>query len=158
MWVRETYCELPVKPDGSDSGSHTYLYYKADGDQRPEDYRDQRWFPAIHMPKGACRTFLRVTDVRVERVQDISAADAIAEGIDTIDPGQTDMVEAVRNAYKVTWDATLKNDNRDRLCWDANPYVWVYEFEQIKQPEDWVNYPRPTTNVSRTGLERRKRF
>ena len=66
LWVRETWCQIPVSP-----GGHTRIpgeyYYKADGEQRPEGWRNP-WRPSIHMPKEAAREFLLVTDVRAERL------------------------------------------------------------------------------------------
>ena len=70
LYVRESYDELPVRPDGSFCETGSCLYYKADGDLRPRGWRDS-WKPSLHMPKAMSRTFLKVTEVRVERLKDI---------------------------------------------------------------------------------------
>ena len=66
LYVRETWCDLPVNKAGHMRG-HSIYYYKADGDLRPEGWRGN-WRPSIHMPKEAARIWLKVTDVRVERL------------------------------------------------------------------------------------------
>ena len=65
LYVRETWCGLPVNEAGNMRG-HTIYYYKADGELRPKGWRGT-WHPSIHMPKEAARIWLKVTDVRVER-------------------------------------------------------------------------------------------
>ena len=79
IYVRETWCALPVNEAGHMRG-HSVYYYKADGDLRPEGWRGN-WHPSIHMPKEAARIWLKVTDVRVERLQEITEDGAKAEGI-----------------------------------------------------------------------------
>ena len=69
LYVRETWCALPVNEAGHMRG-HSIYYYRADGDLRPEGWRG-KWRPSIHMPKEAARIWLKVTDVRVERLQEI---------------------------------------------------------------------------------------
>ena len=70
LYVRETWCALPVNEAGHMRG-HSVYYYKVDGDLRPEGWRGN-WHPSIHMPKEAARIWLKVTDVRVERLQEIT--------------------------------------------------------------------------------------
>lgn len=77
LYIRETWCKLPVTPGGHARG-HDLYYYKADGDYRPEQCRGA-WKPSIHMPKEAARLFLRVTEVRAERLQDITSEGKTAE-------------------------------------------------------------------------------
>jgi len=83
--------------------------------------------PSIFMPRWASRLTLKVTDVRVERVQDITESDAIAEGIKIDDVAWTDP----RAAYKRLWDSISNN-------WGDNPWVWVVEFEVIRNNIDEV--------------------
>ena len=78
LYVRETWCGLPVNEAGHFRG-HPIYYYRADGDLRPEGWRGA-WHPSIHMPKEAARIWLKVTDVRVERLQNITDDGAKAEG------------------------------------------------------------------------------
>ena len=94
-----------------------------------------RWRPSIHMPKEAARLFLRVTDVRVERLQDISPRDIKKEGIVAEKRGDEFDYEASpevmdRFAFEEVWDSTIKPADLDRYGWDANPWVWVYTFKR----------------------------
>lgn len=83
-----------------------------------------RWHPSIHMPKEAARLFLRVTGVRVERLKQISAFDAMDEGF-------SDWKDFVR-----VWDGTIKKSDLPLYGWNANPWVWVIEFERCEKPEE----------------------
>lgn len=78
LYVRETWCGLPVNEAGHFRG-HPIYYYRADGDLRPEGWRGA-WHPSIHMPKEAARIWLKATDVRVERLQEMKPVDVIKEG------------------------------------------------------------------------------
>ena len=79
LWVRETWTRLPETPGGHFRPRGVY-YYKAGEDLRPEKYRGNGWHPSIHMPREAARIFLRVADVRVERLQDCGNMQAKDEG------------------------------------------------------------------------------
>lgn len=83
-----------------------------------------RWLPSIHMPKKAARIFLRVKRVSVERLKSITAEQAMSEGF-------TDW-----NEFVTLWDSTIKPGDRDYYGWDANPWVWVYEFERCEKPKE----------------------
>lgn len=125
LWVRESFC-----PNYFDDYSPAY---KADydktkiGDVVPE----AKWKPSIHMPRAAARIFLRVTDVRAERVQDISGRDALSEGVDN---GKSNPAMGVRwdnmqrMAFADLWDSL---NTKRGYGWDVNPWIWVYEFERI---------------------------
>lgn len=147
LWVRESwYYDLPPhtlpsdRPEGFDADS---LYFRADGEccaQIPEcqcaEVGKPKWKPSIHLPRWACRLWLRVKSVRVERVQEISAADVDAEGYPQ---GGTEpqclqtMTEIRRSWYRDLWDSI----NAERgFGWAANPWVWVVEFERIEKPAD----------------------
>lgn len=142
LWVRETWC---------DYGTH--YSYKANypdgyvpkgvypGEKAPHD---MKWRPCIHMPRAAARIFLRVSDVRAERVQEISETDAIAEGVSLIDAWEAaaeHFVPTYNNpdnhcpaadyigAYRSLWDSL--NAKRG-FGWDVNPWVWVYEYERME--------------------------
>ena len=125
------------------------VHYRADGRivqtnvavdcETPHDARtwDTRWRPSIHMPKWASRIWLEITGVRVERVQDISDADAVAEGVEPTGGGRY-WVGADRepyglavNAFRSLWDQT--NAHRDGCTWDDNPWVWVIEFRRVER-------------------------
>ena len=139
LYVRETWCGLPVNEAGHMRG-HTIYYYKADGELRPKGWRCT-WHPSIHMPKEAARIWLKVTDVRVERLQEITEECAKKEG--AIDnrgfihspDNEYDSVHTAREHFAEIWDSTIKKSDLDRYGWNANPWVWVIEFERCEKPE-----------------------
>lgn len=100
------------------------------------------WEPSIFMPKWACRIFLEVTDVRVERLQDISAMDSVAEGIERM-PAQSwwrnylndplPGCSMARESFSSLWRLINGPDS-----WTANPWVWVYEFKRIEKPVNFL--------------------
>lgn len=134
IYVRETWCALPVNEAGHMRG-HSVYYYKADGDLRPEGWRGN-WHPSIHMPKEAARIWLRVTNVRVERLNEITDKGAEREGAQPDYPFDY-AVDKWPNLehFKKIWNSTIKKSDRDRYGWDANPYVFVIEFERCEEPE-----------------------
>lgn len=125
LWVRETWCD-----DWCD-----HIIYKADGGSAKEaGYAvEPKWRPSIHMPKEAARLFLRVTGVRVERLQDIAFGDTQDEGIwhPKDYQGREDL--DIFGPFAVLWDSTIKPADLPRYGWDANPWVWVVEFERISK-------------------------
>lgn len=130
LYVRETWCGLPVNEAGHMRG-HTIYYYKADGELRPKGWRGT-WHPSIHMPKEAARIWLKVTDVRVERLQEITEVQAQAEGCNS---GLLTWACTARGQFEDLWNSTVKKSDIDRYGWNANPYVWVIEFERCEKPE-----------------------
>lgn len=134
LYVRETWCALPVNEAGHMRG-HSIYYYRADGDLRPEGWRG-RWRPSIHMPKEAARIWLKVTDVRVERLQDITVEDALAEGMDKYIRLNGELDEnSIITSFIGIWNSTIKKSDLDCYGWNVNPWVWVIEFEQCGKPE-----------------------
>lgn len=104
------------------------------------------WCPSIHMPKEAARLFLRVTDVRVERLQDITDEQAKAEGVRGFFIGMGESGYAVRadsktfyegpvGAFASLWNSTIKPADRARCVWSKNPWVWVISFERISMKD-----------------------
>lgn len=83
------------------------------------------WRPSIHMPKEAARIFLKVKDVRVERLQDIDDDQAVKEGCNDY--------SSTAFGFCYLWDSTIKKSDFDRYGWDANPWVWVIEFERVTE-------------------------
>ena len=169
IWVRETWCYL-YDLDGNDQiiESTGKVYYAADNPEFPynEFLRDDgtkkdypAWNPSIHMPRTAARLFLRVTDVQIERLQDISNEDIRSEGITINQYGIADMEKWLETTSTITeksilspdapitensgwwrvwfrqlWDGI--NGTRDNGVYasDKNPFVWVITFERIEQP------------------------
>lgn len=136
LWVRETWQHTKCLSINWEDETYGYVY-KADK-QPWEDYEGWKWKPSIHMPKEAARLFLKITDIRVERLQDISQADAIAEGVESVRQlGRSyyklyygnkkfDYDESPIVSYMSLWQKINGKDS-----WSENPYVWVYEFERI---------------------------
>lgn len=124
LYVRETWSEWT---DG-------YLY-KAWNSPFPQAGQSSvmRWHPSIHMPKEAARIFLRVTNVRVERLQDIDGKMCVKEGIEE-EPLKYVGDEFVKGMFHDLWDSTIKKSDLDRYGWNANPWVWVIEFERCEKP------------------------
>lgn len=133
LYVRETWCK------GSLNGGAEQYFYRADDN----DFHC-KWRPSIHMPKEAARIFLRVTGVRVERLQDVTLDDAIAEGCQGKFIGSGECVGAgweilPEDEFADLWDSTIKKSDLDKYGWDANPWVWVIEFERISKEEAMKN-------------------
>lgn len=95
-----------------------------------------RWHPSIHMPKEAVRIFLKVKDVRVERLQDITEKQAETEGINGSEALYDGYIDA-REKFAELWDSTIKKSDTEKYGWSANPWVWVIEFERCEKPEEW---------------------
>lgn len=107
------------------------------------------WHPSIHMPKEAARIWLRVTDVRAERLQDMTNDDALKEGTEGVrcdhagsgaygctDCMNTGWLEPPIVEFAQIWDNTIKKSALDRYGWNANPWVWVIEFERREKPKE----------------------
>lgn len=97
-----------------------------------------KWKPSIHMPKEAARIFLRITDVRVERVQNMTLNDFLAEGIVLRPEAFSDPDNAylqAKSEYSRVWNSTIKKSNLGKYGWDANPRVTVNEFRRISKEE-----------------------
>lgn len=92
------------------------------------------WHPSIHMPKEAARIWLKVTDVRVERLQEITSEQICREGVEVEYPHALNGEEK-RYAFSTLWNSTIKKADLDRYSWDANPWVWVIEFERCEKPK-----------------------
>lgn len=175
LYVRETFA-----CDGFDGEEDVYVY-RADvdecdrvvwGDIEKKEWApssDYRWHPSIHMPKEAARIFLRVTNVRVERLQEIDGLGAFNEGAVAQMPGaclppkkpesydkwsdtkkhdylrsmatstyiaKLEFANRLIEAFAALWDSTIKPADLSRDGWDANPWVWVIEFERCEKPEE----------------------
>lgn len=131
LWVREAWRERAIGEAGHlERGGYAYRATEN------VDGLAERWRPSIHMPRAASRITLEITDVRVERLQDISEADARAEGATYHDgrgighSGWRHDHGAVhadaRSAYGRLW-----NDINGPGSWDVNPWVWVVEFRRL---------------------------
>lgn len=146
LWVRETFYQTTA-PELNGA-----FYYKA---SIAEGW-NLKWKPSIFMPKQACRIFLKIKSIRVERLQDISEDDCKNEGV-KLNISQNGQIlfelGSENNAlsfldndskkwnfpaiWKAHWaELWCKINGRD--SWNHNPFVWVYEFEQIEKPLDFI--------------------
>ena len=156
LYVRETWehfdccsCEgdehgnCPKEPQKSvidKRGYGCYMYRATD-----EISGDAKWHPPRYMPKEAARIWLKVTDVKIERLQDVTEDGAKAEG--AIDnrgfihspENEYDRIHTAREHFIRIWSSTIKKSNLNRYGWDASPWVWVIEFERCEKPETKVN-------------------
>ncbi|MEY8324509.1 hypothetical protein AALB47_11435 [Lachnospiraceae bacterium 54-11] len=122
LYIRETWRK-------HSPGFNNLFIYKADYEEKSMYVK---WCPSIHMPKEAARIWLKVTDVRVERLQNMNKMDAVKEGIDT--RCCVNLAHALIK-FKKLWDSTIKKSDLALYGWDANPWVWVIEFERCEKPE-----------------------
>lgn len=130
LYVRETWGE------GYEEG--TYIYRADDKLADLQTFKEASkiiYHPSIHMPKEAARIWLRVTDVRVERLQEITIDDIRGEGLSSVAVHAGDM-EIALEEWKRLWNSTIKKPDIDCYGWDASPWVWVIEFERCEKPEE----------------------
>lgn len=141
LWVREKW-------RNNDDIKESYLYklnYNSEYDCYEENFELKKWERSIHMPEKAARTFLKVKDVWVEKLQDITDEDSIQEGVESFYDGTSAgllyvdyyrgaafHLPSARKGFKSLWQSIYGIES-----WDENPWVWVYSFEWIDKPQDW---------------------
>lgn len=126
LWVRETHAVLSA---GYIDGTGMDIRYRATDPDYPYG-----WTPSIHMPRWASRITLEITGIRIERVQEITFDDIIAEGFDigNSEPFTDRTVgEDARDWYRNLWDSI----NGKKHPWKSNPWVWVVEFKRVNPQE-----------------------
>lgn len=142
LYVRETWSPLYQDKDSKDVCGYMYKacmleeYDKMYPDGK--DYQwEGKWRPSVHMPKEAARIFLRVIDVRVERLQDITSGQIDAEGCKewAYSAKTGELLPSGPSFFRINWDRTIKPSDLPFYGWDANPWVWVIEFERISREE-----------------------
>lgn len=157
LYVRETWQYL-YELDGNEQViEDTGKYYYAATDTIPfNTYVDENgvrhdhapWRPSIHMPKEAARIWLKVTDVRVERLQEMKDEDCEKEGLENFCKKCSTLFSecdtclndgGIKEDFKELWDSTIKKSDLATYGWDANPWVWVIEFERCEKPESEGN-------------------
>jgi len=149
LWVRETW-QFVTDMDANEDfmrGTERYMYAASDtptfntwinADGSTSDHMP--WRPSIHMPKSAARIFLKVKNVRAERLQEMTVEDIEREGLYCDAPYTKDhyaYAPGMMLHWQRLWNSTVKPTDLDRYGWDANPWVWVYEFERCEKPEEW---------------------
>lgn len=171
LYVRETWRVRDCVGDYVNGTKGAEIEYRAGGDNHiiyPADpnfnkwSQGTKWRPSIHMPKEAARLFLRVTNIRVERLQDMTEENVFAEGYEDHEPQCYHLVyenypdspipcfaasssecpldppcdHSIPELFGAeVWNATIKKADRARYGWNANPWVWVIEFERIGREE-----------------------
>lgn len=131
LYIRETWSPVFIRP-------RRYLYKV---ECKDVENLPIKWHQSSHMPKEAARIWLKVTGVRMERLQDVTEDGAKAEG--AIDnrgfihspENEYDRIYTAREHFIKIWNSTIKKSDLDRYGWDANPYVFVIEFERCEKPE-----------------------
>lgn len=169
LYVRETFawqpcwdCGMDVEQGGCENEAERRLHdkkkehgcymYRASCEDNEYPSADT-WHPSIHMKKDIARIWLKVTDVRVERLQEMKPVDVIKEGaypdcwdcLNTYEESgsqccygteeQCSQCDGVMMEWEKLWNSTIKKTDLDRYSWDANPWVWVIEFERCKKPK-----------------------
>lgn len=149
LYVRETYANISnfVNYAEYELDIDLKYLYKCDDNGKEHSFIDvgvKRWRPSIHMPKEAARIFLKVADVRVERLQDITEKDACKEGFHA---GYTNVTSGpwglddcpdewtATEEFSVLWNSTINKQDIEKYGWKANPWVWVIDFERISKEE-----------------------
>lgn len=150
LYVRETWLKTDC------FGFQNGYVYKADETPYSKEFREDygfKWKPSIRMPKEAARIWLKVTDVRVERLQEITPAEVVREGaypdcwdcLNVYGNGsqccykqddECSQCDSTIQEWEKLWNSTIKKFDLDRYGWDANPWVWVIEFERCEKPEE----------------------
>lgn len=120
LYVRETFAK-------NCCGTGWPWLYKASPEYN--EYEPDGWHPSIHMPKEAARIFLRVTEVRAERLQDITENEVKKEGYPF-----SEITGDKLDDFAFLWNSTVKPADRDKYGWSTNPWVWVIEFERCEKP------------------------
>lgn len=145
LYVRETVWQKTghyLDVDGETKAVWCNEFKYVATDEKPETGWNYSWVkrPSIHMPKEAARIWLKVTDVRVERLQEITEDGAKAEGANFKNGKNVGFEEKMNRTaierFAEIWNSTIKEANLDRYGWDASPWVWVIEFEQCEKPEE----------------------
>lgn len=131
LYVRETWGK------GYEDG--TYIYKADDKLANLPAFKESSnmiYRPSVHMPKEAARIWLKVMDIRVERLQEINDKEAAKEGFPLEKEIHYVGEGCSTNDFAELWDATIKKSDLPIYGWDANPWVWVIEFERCEKPEE----------------------
>ena len=134
LYVRETWHKYKNRV-GKGEGCHIEKFYGYRASIVNSEDANEPWHPSIHMPKEAARIWLKVTDVRVERLQEIAIDGIRNEGLSSMAVHAGDM-EIAMEEWKNLWNSTITKSDLDRYGWDANPWVWIIEFERCEKPEE----------------------
>lgn len=135
LYVRENWAITSGIRDIADEGP-VYMADLSETELRYLRDKNFRWKPSIHMPRDIARLFLRVTEIRAERLQNITGEGALLEGVainPDVRPEERDCY--YRALFAALWDSTTKPKELGLYGWEANPWVWVIRYERIEKPE-----------------------
>jgi hypothetical protein len=137
LWVRETWKNYEKAVGyGESFRIKNFLAYKADQNndniQKSSEWYEGKWKPSIFMPREAARIFLKVTNVRVERLQEITVEDAHKEGCYCLYESAIPYQSLAGKSFQSIWESLNKKRG---FGWDTNPWVWVIEFEKVTPNE-----------------------
>lgn len=134
IYVRETWHKY-IKRVGEGQNCHLAELYGYKASVANSEDAGEPWKPSIHMPKEAARIWLKVTDVRVERLQEITADGIRNEGLSSAAVHCGDMEIALKE-WENLWNSTIKKSDLGRYGWNASPWVWVIEFERCEKTQE----------------------
>lgn len=128
LWVRETWADFVIHGFTETYGDQdaSGIIYRADG-----EIFGQKWRPSIFMPRWASRITLEITNVRVERLQEITEEDAKNEGV-IPDESKKDGMSPIINSYKYPFERLWDSINGKTYPWSSNPWVWCVEFRRLQ--------------------------
>lgn len=139
IYVRETWHKY-IKRVGEGQNCHLAEFYGYKASVANSEDAGEPWKPSIHIPKEAARIWLKVADVRVERLQNITDDGAKAEGANWKNGKNVGWEEKMRRTaierFAKIWDSTIKKSDLDHYGWNANPWVWVIEFERCEKTQE----------------------
>ena len=133
LWVRETWGAYRA------AGDMTCFVYKAEYIDAENENKARKlaggWHPSIHMPREAARLFLRVESIRAERLRDIDKHWFNYDQEGMRNPALENISIAMQERFISIWNSTIKPTDLSRYGWEANPWVWVIQFERCERPE-----------------------
>lgn len=132
LYVRETWAQSTDL-----FGEFPEYIYRAD----PSALGGTIWRPSIHMPKAAARIWLRVTDIKIHRLQDMTLDDFLQEGVVMLPEAFNDpenVYQQARTDFIEIWDSTIPKEQQALYGWTANPWTWVIEFERSEKPDPCI--------------------
>lgn len=146
LWVRETFFEGDIFDSNEEIIERGIVIYAADELREDLDPTEMKWKPSIHMPRKLARIFLKVKEIRIERLHDMTHDDFLSEGVRRYTKDNEVFKYAVENQYlwkdmpknpeepfKKLWDSTLNKNQLEMYGWDYNPWVLVIEFEKVQK-------------------------